>query len=138
MRIDELIRGRRHLREDAQPSERIVALERGQASRRDRFSGDAVEPVASGDEVAFQRAPLASMGEPDGRPFTFEVVEGDILALEQDRPSGPEAGRDQILHHLLLPVDRDPPSPGELVERDAVTLAVEPQLDAVMNESLAG
>ena len=57
--VDQLVRGRRRLRQDAEPGERIDALEDGQHARRNRRPADAMEAVAAGDEVAV-RARCAS------------------------------------------------------------------------------
>jgi len=47
-----------------------------------------------------------------------------------------QAGGDQILHHLLLPVDGDGAPAGELIEGDAVIVALEAERDAAMHEPL--
>src|SRR5207247_2438658 len=48
-----------------------------------------------------------------------------------------EPNPDQILHHLGLAVDDDARAAGEVAQWDAVALAVELQLDAVMDDALA-
>ena len=60
-----------------------------------------------------------------------------VLDLEQERSAGLDARGDQVLHDLLLAVDRDAAAAGELVERDPVAAAAEAQLHAVVDESLA-
>ena len=53
---------------------------------------------------------------------------------EMERPAGIEPGGNQVLHDLLLAVDRDPATAGESREVDPVPLPLELQLDAVVNE----
>ena len=60
----------------------------------------------------------------------------DVRTLEQERIAGVQTGLDQILHDLLLPVDRDPAAPGQLVERNSMRSSVKSQLDPVMDETL--
>src|SRR5918999_846490 len=87
-------------------------------------------------------APMASPPPPAMRVVQRGAVavdpdRADVLDLEQQGRARREAGGDQILDDLLLAVDRDPPAAGELVEGDAVSLAAEAQLDAVVHEALA-
>ena len=53
-RIDDLVPARRHVRQYAQPAERIHALERANDFGRNALPAYAVEPVASGDKVALE------------------------------------------------------------------------------------
>ena len=50
--VDQLVVGRRHLGQHAQPAERILPLEGLQRAFRDGPAADAVIAVAAGDEVA--------------------------------------------------------------------------------------
>ena len=60
-----------------------------------------------------------------------------VLDLEMQPGAGRNARGDQILHHLLLPVDRDRAPSRELVEGDAMIRALEAQRDAAMDEPFA-
>src|SRR6185312_11660084 len=80
-------------------------------------------------------APLVA--EADRRCVALDPLDRDGLGLEQERGSELEPRGDQVLHDLLLPVDRDPVAAGQLVERDAVAAALEAELDAVVDETLA-
>jgi len=80
----------------------------------------------AGGELRFETA--AEAVDPDG---------ADVLDIEQQRRARLDARGDQVLDDLLLAVDRDPLAAGELVEGDAVSLAAEAQLDAVVNEAFA-
>ena len=65
-----------------------------------------------------------------------EIRHPDIFDLEQDGRAGREAGGDEVLHDLLLAVDGDALA-GELGEVDAVPVAVDGDLDPMMDEGLA-
>ena len=65
------------------------------------------------------------------------VLDGDVVDLEEERRAGLEPGRDQVLDHLGLAVDDDRPAAGELAQRDPVPLAVELELDPVVDDPLA-
>src|SRR6185503_10967347 len=55
----------------------------------------------------------------------------------RDLPAVREACGDQILHDLVLAVDGDHATTGQLAQRDAVALAPELQIDAVVHEPFA-
>ena len=104
---------------------------------RDRGAADAVEAVAARDRVAAQLLLLALVHEADARLVGVDPVQADVVDLEEQGRARVEPRRDQVLDHLLLAVDRDRPALGELLEGDPVTLAVEAQLDPVVDEPLA-
>jgi hypothetical protein len=95
-----------------------------------------VEPVATGDEVAVEHLLGFVVAETDPRLLAIETFDSDRLRLEQDVVADREAGVDEILHHLVLPVDRHHLA-GELGEGNAVAPAVETERETVMNQSLA-
>ena len=107
VRVDELVVRRRHRGQDSEPAERILARERAQDARRDRRAADAVEPVAAGDDVAFEHLPLTLVGVQDTRSLRLDLLHPDVVHLEQERSSGAEPRLDQVLHDLRLPVDGD-------------------------------
>ena len=61
----------------------------------------------------------------------------DVLDPEVERPPGVEAKLDPVLDELGLAVDDDRPAAGEIAQRDPVALAVEPELDPVVDEPFA-
>src|SRR6185295_5647977 len=65
--VDQLVPGRRHIGQDAQPAERIDALVSAELARRNAAAADAVIAVAARDEVAFEASRLAAMCVRDGR-----------------------------------------------------------------------
>ena len=110
--VDQLLRGRRRCGQDAEPGEGIDPLEDAQHALRDRRPADAVEAVAAGDEVAVELAHLAVIAEADRGLVAVEVVQAHGLRLEQDLAAGRQPRGDQVLHHLVLAVDRDPAPAG--------------------------
>ena len=58
----------------------------------------------------------------------------DVGNLEEERKIGGEAGADQVLHDLGLPVDDDRAAAGQLAQRNSMALAVELELDPVVDE----
>ena len=83
--VDELVHRRRDLREDPEPAERVLALERAQHAGGDALAADAVEAVAAGDEVALELVGRAVVREADARPVALELVHAHALDLEQER-----------------------------------------------------
>ena len=79
---------------------------------------------------------LALVREPDRRRVRREASQPDVVDLEQDLAAGIQPGGDQVLHDLLLPVDPDRAA-GQVGQRDAVAGALEPQLDALVDQALA-
>ena len=76
------------------------------------------------------------MGVAHGRGVGVDAVDRDVVDLEHDRVAGAQAGGDQVLDDLLLPVDRDRVA-DEVEEVDAVTAAPEGELDAAVGKALA-
>ena len=97
----------------------------------------AVVAVAAGDDVALQLAPAALVREADAGPLGLEIVDGDVGHLEEQRQARVEAEADQVLHDLGLAVDHDRAPAGQLAQRDPMPLAVELELDAVVDDALA-
>ena len=135
--VDQLLRGRRRGRQDAEPGERIDPLEDLEHAVRHARPADAVEAVAAGDEVAahFQRGVV--LPEADHGLGTLEVVQAHRVDLEVDRTAGREAGRDQVLDHLVLAVDRDLPPAGQRGEVDPMAAAGEADLEPVVDQAFA-
>jgi hypothetical protein len=96
-----------------------------------------VEAVAAGDEVALELVRRAVVPERDPRPLRLDPVERDAVDLEQERRARGEARLDQVLDDLRLAVDDDRLAVRQVAERDAVPLAVELELDPVVDDPLA-
>ena len=135
--VDELLARGLDLGQDPEPAEGVDVLARRQPALRQRGAADAVEAVAARDHVAAQLVLLPAVAVAQRWLVRVEAVRGHILDLEQERSAGLDAGGDQVLHDLLLAVDRDAAAAGELVERDPVPTATEAQLHAVVHEPLA-
>ena len=96
-----------------------------------------MEAVAAGDHVALELLRDAVVHEANPRAFRLEVVHGHVVHLEKERQSALEPGGDQVLHDLGLAVDHDRASVCELAERNVVALAVELEVDPVVDDPLA-
>jgi hypothetical protein len=78
-----------------------------------------------------------ALAEADHRTLAVDPLHRDRLGLEADLPAVAEPPCDEILHHLLLPVEGDRLPSGQLREVDPVARAEEPQLDPLVDETLA-
>ena len=96
-----------------------------------------MEAVASRHEVAAEVALLAVLAIAHARLLTVDVERTDVVHVETNLPVAGEPGGDQVLHHLVLPVDGDRTSARQLAQRNAVSRTVELQIQAVMHEPLA-
>ena len=81
--------------------------------------------------------PSGFVAKPDHRPLRLEIVNGDVVNVEEQREAGVQARGDEILHDLRLAIDDNRAPAREVAERDAVALAVELELDAVMHDALS-
>jgi hypothetical protein len=96
-----------------------------------------VEAVAAGHDVAFELVACALVREADARPLGLELAQADVIDLEEQRHIAGEPRGDEILHDLRLAVDDDRVPVAQLRQRHVVTLAVELQVDAVVDDALA-
>jgi hypothetical protein len=96
-----------------------------------------VESVAPGDDVALDGHARAVEEKAQRRAFGLEVVQPHIAHLEEDRMTGRETDRNQVLDDLLLSVHGDAATAGERAEVDAVVATPETQPDTVVHEALA-
>ena len=94
------------------------------------------EAVAAGDDVAGDVITLPALGIVQARRLAGQAVQADVLRLVDDRPAGCFVGVHQVSLDLGLAVDGDGLA-GQRLEVDAPTLAVERQLDAVVQQPLA-
>src|SRR5215813_9730727 len=92
--------------------------------------------VAAGDEIAGDLVGRAVPHVADHGPLAVDILQADIGDLEMQRQSGGEPRGDQILHHLVLAVDRDRLA-GERAEVDAMVAAGEADLDSRVDEAFA-
>ncbi len=136
MRVHELVAGRSHRREDSEPAEGIVARALMKDAGRNARPAHSVIAVTAGDDVALELVLGAFAAEANVGPVRLDVVDGDVRHLEEQREIRVEPRGDQILHDLGLAVDRDRAPACELAQWDAMPLAVELKLDAVVDDSL--
>src|ERR1700693_5709955 len=79
--INQFMRNRRRLRQYPEPAERIDPLERLDRRGFDAGAADAVEAVASGDEIARQFAGDAVLDVTDERMIGVEIMRRDVNGL---------------------------------------------------------
>src|SRR5262249_44107557 len=105
--IDQFVIGWRALRQNAEPAERIISLEYTEHAVRNARTADAVEAVAPRYEIAidFLRSPV--MVETDFRFLRLQVVNRDVVDFKEQRRAVGNATVHEILHHFLLPVNRN-------------------------------
>jgi len=96
-----------------------------------------VEAVAAGDEVARQFMRRAVVPVPDARLCGIDVVQRQVFHPVQQRTPRGAPRRVEILLDFVLAIDRDRASAGKLMHVDAMALAAEADMDAVVDESLA-
>ena len=107
--IDQLVLDGRLVHQDAQPAERINALEHRQHLRWDRLARGTVEPVAPSDEVTGQFVRLTLHRVADPRRRARHIVQGHILRLvDRYRPRA-FAQAHQVAGDLRLPIDHHAP-----------------------------
>jgi len=82
--VDEFVGGRGSLREDAEPTERIVAFVGGENALRDGGAGDSVEAVATGNEVAVEAFGETVVMERDVGISGVDGVELNFGGFEED------------------------------------------------------
>src|SRR6476660_8388561 len=95
-----------------------------------------MEALTAGDEIAVDFLRPAILPEPDLRFLRFQVVDGNGIDLEQQWSPISEAALNQVFYNLLLAVNRDT-LVHQRIEVEAVKIAVDPDIDAPMQHTLA-
>jgi len=95
-----------------------------------------MEAVASTNKIAGQFVSLTILSISDFRLGAFEVMHADAFNLEQDLAASGDAGIGQIFDDLVLGVDGDSFSTGQVFEIDTMAVAMEAQLDSIVNQAL--
>src|ERR1700722_1085678 len=135
--IDQFVRRGRGLRQYAQPTEWIEALEFGEHSFGNARAADAVEAVAAGDVVALDFFSHARCGKTDGGFRGIQTVHANVARLENKWESRRKPRGDEVFNDFVLRIDRDGLASGQIVKVDAVAAPVESQSDAVVGERFA-
>ena len=105
--VDQLVRQRWHIRQNAQPTERIYALEGTQHFRRHGLARNAVVPIAASDEIAVDALRAATMIERDVGCAGSDVVQGHLRRLVTHVAAFRVPGGAKVALHFRLPVDGD-------------------------------
>ncbi len=134
MGIDQLVRYRRTVDQNAEPAERIDAFESANRISRNALSRHAMVAVAASDEIArdFMRGPVFHV--PNLRTLAVEIMQRHLVRLIDGFPSRRVTRIHEIVGDLGLPVDHHM-SADELAKIESVTVAVEAKLDSVMDQS---
>jgi hypothetical protein len=94
-----------------------------------------VKAITTGNEITIQFPVLTVFAVAEYGTGRFDAGEFDIIHLEVDRSAGSQPGIDQIFDHLTLTIDPDRPATGKVAQGNPVTVAVEAQLDAMVNQA---
>jgi hypothetical protein len=94
-----------------------------------------VESIATGNEIANKLDRFSVVVKTNLWLGGIEVMNRDITDFEESLASGSEPSGNEVLHHLLLGIDRNT-MPGQSLEIDAMTLAAETDLDSVVDKAL--
>ncbi len=134
--VDELVRSRWSLGQNAEPCERIDPLVQIERARGNAVAAHPVKSVAARNEVALQKV-LGSPGPiPDRRLVRIVVVNGHRVDLEQQRLTRRQSCRHQVSDELLLTVDHHRAA-GEVRKVDTVTVPREVKENSVVEQTLA-
>src|SRR6476661_5240032 len=134
--IDQFVIGWRALRQDAQPAERIVSFEYTEHAVRNARPADAVEAVATHYEIAVDFLASPAMLETDFRFLRLQVVNCDVVDLKEQRRAVGNSTVHEILHHFLLPVNRNA-LVHQFFEVNTVQIAIDADIDPPMQHALA-
>src|SRR5580704_4306290 len=118
------------------PAEGIFTVEDSERARRNAGPADAVESVAAADEIAGELLLPAGMPKSDFWRLAAEIVHAHIGHLEQDLATVREPPLDEILDHLLLPINGDTFS-HELAKVDVVQRSCEGEMHAIVEHAFA-
>src|ERR1700734_1629076 len=102
--INQLIGNRRRIGKNTEPAERIDTFVCRDRARRDAHTTNAVKPVATGYEVAFNLVHLAADPVADARFTAGYIVRAHVMSGVDRRRAGGRAAVHQVLGDLGLPV----------------------------------
>ena len=135
--IHELVRAGRGVGKDTQPCERIYALVHLHLVGRNGWLTNAARSVTAGNEVARHLVRLFPVAEANLGQAQIEISNAGVFDLEPQRLAGRDARANQILHHFVLPIDRDSAAAGQLRERNAMAVAAERHVNPFVPQAFA-
>ena len=94
-----------------------------------------MKAIATGNVIAIDLLRTAVVLEADLRFLRLQVMNGDVVDLEQQRPVVGQTAFDQIFHNFLLPIDGDP-LVHQRLEIDPLQIPVDADIDAPMQHAL--
>ena len=134
--VDEFVRHGWHVGQHAQPAKGVHALVGFEQVGRGAGAAHAVVAIAARDEVTGQRVGLAVLFGRHARVLAIKVVHLHVLRVVHGGQARRCAGIHQVAGHFSLAVHRHAAAAGQLMQVDAVALALEQQLDAVMRQAI--
>src|SRR5215469_9756529 len=96
-----------------------------------------MRPIAAHQEIALDFAFLTAVLESNSQLMGFEIANRNIFNGIMDGTSARQTRRDQILHQLVLAVNRDRAPARQFLEVDAMPATVEGEIDPAMFEPFA-
>jgi hypothetical protein len=137
--IDQLVRGRWRLGQDAEPCERVLAeVVLADLALGYQEAAVSLRSVGADHIVALDLLIPAVVGELDGRAALHDALDGHVADAEQQGTFvAVNALLDQVDEHLVLRVHRHRTPVRELGEVDPMAAPVEPKLDAVVRDSVS-
>ena len=133
--IDQLVRDRRHVSQHAQPAKGVnLFVQRDRAGRHGRAT-DAMETVAAGDEIGLNPVANTVLEVAHAGLRAVKSLDYHLIGVVHGGLARHTAGVHQVARDLRLSIDHHPLA-GQPQQVDAVALAAETQLDAVVRQTL--
>src|SRR5262249_37409596 len=134
--VDEFVVDRTRIGQNAQPTERINALINADHLLWDGLAADAVEAIASTNEVTDDLMRFAAFVVAQSSLVAQEAVQANVFRFEDDVATRNPLSNHEILLNFCLPIDANADASYPL-KIDAMTSAVEGDLNAVVGKPLA-
>ena len=123
--VDQFLGGWRRFRQDTEPSEGILAHILGKNAPWNAGPADAVETIASSNEITDKFVFASVLAVANLRHGTVEIVHAYVLNLKQDLATAGDTGVVQVLEDFRLGIDGDALASGEFLKVNAMTVAIE-------------
>ena len=133
--VDQLVRHGLHIGQQAQPAKGVHAFVGADGAFGHAGAAHAVVAVAACDEVAGEGVRLAVFLVRDAGCGAVKVVHLHVGGFVHGGQACSGTGVHQVLRHLGLAVHRDAAATRQLVHVDAVALALEQQLKAIVRQA---
>ena len=135
MGIDQFMRYRRLIDQNAKPAKGIDPLEGGQRLLWHALARDAVIAIAARDHGAIEPLGNAILAIGHMRRGAVKVMQLHVVSVIDGGGAGCRPGFHQVARHFGLSIDHDLP-PDQRREVDAVTVAIKAELNPFMQQTL--